>query len=245
MVLKKISDSERNQDAGIYVGNLDEQISEEILYELFIQVAPVKTLNIPRDRVTQTHQGYGFLEFMNVEDAEYASNMMNGLTLFGKKIRVRKVNSNQNNGITSGNTNLTASVGEKTNSINDIIDSAKVIDIGANLYIGNLDELIDEAFLTSTFSKFGKLVKSPYIAVDENTKLSKGYAFISYDNFDSSDRAIKEMNGQYLMNKNIKVSYAYKKYGTSRKSVGKPERHGDQAERLLAKQSQVHRSEYL
>lgn len=41
------------------------------------------------------------------------------------------------------------------------------------------------------------------------------------------------MNGQYLMNKEISVQYAYKK-------DGKGERHGDQAERLLAAQARKH-----
>lgn len=27
---------------------------------------------MPKDRVTQTHQGYGFVEFMGEEDADYA-----------------------------------------------------------------------------------------------------------------------------------------------------------------------------
>ena len=41
------------------------------------------------------------------------------------------------------------------------------------------------------------------------------------------------MNGQYLMNKEISVQYAYKK-------DGKGERHGDQAERVLAAQARKH-----
>ena len=41
------------------------------------------------------------------------------------------------------------------------------------------------------------------------------------------------MNGQYLMNKEIAVQYAYKK-------DGKGERHGDQAERMLAAQASKH-----
>jgi splicing factor 3B subunit 4 len=41
------------------------------------------------------------------------------------------------------------------------------------------------------------------------------------------------MNGQYLMNKEISVQYAYKK-------DGKGDRHGDQAERMLATQARKH-----
>ncbi len=41
------------------------------------------------------------------------------------------------------------------------------------------------------------------------------------------------MNGQYLQNKEISVQYAYKK-------DGKGERHGDEAERMLASQAKKH-----
>ena len=41
------------------------------------------------------------------------------------------------------------------------------------------------------------------------------------------------MNGQYLMNKDVSVQYAYKK-------DGKGERHGDEAERTLASQAKKH-----
>ncbi len=63
--------------------------------------------------------------------------------------------------------------------------------------------------------------------------MSKGYGFVSFSNFEASDEAIVNMNGQYLMNKEISVQYAYKK-------DGKGERHGDQAERMLAAQARKH-----
>lgn len=51
-----------------------------------------------------------------------------------------------------------------------------------------------------------------------------------YDSFEAADQAIESMNGQYLMNKAISVQFAFKK-------DGKGERHGSQAERLLAAQA--------
>ena len=46
---------------------------------------------MPKDRVTQSHQGYGFIEFMSEEDADYAIKIMNMIKLYGKPIRVNKV----------------------------------------------------------------------------------------------------------------------------------------------------------
>ena len=66
--------SERNQDATIYVGGLDEkvslpkkkirshcngkyQVNEALLWELFVQAGPVVNVHMPKDRVTMQHQG--------------------------------------------------------------------------------------------------------------------------------------------------------------------------------------------
>lgn len=46
---------------------------------------------------------------------------------------------------------------------------------------------------------------------DPDTGNSKGFAFINYASFDASDAAIDAMNGQFLCNRPVSVSYAYKK----------------------------------
>ena len=57
--------------------------------------------------------------------------------------------------------------------------------------------------------------------------MSRGFAFVGYESFESSDAAIASMNGQFLGGKPITVTYALKK-------DSKTERHGDAAERILA-----------
>ncbi len=74
---------------------------------------------------------------------------------------------------------------------------------------------------------------SSQIARDPSTGESKGYGFISYNDFASSDAAIESMDNQHLMNKPVTVQYAFKK-------DGKGERHGTPAERLLAAQAKKH-----
>ena len=82
--------SERNQDATIYVGGLDERVSEPLLWELFLQAGPVQSVHMPKDRITQQTQGYGFVEFLNENDADYAIKIMNMIRIFNKPIRVNK-----------------------------------------------------------------------------------------------------------------------------------------------------------
>lgn len=189
---------ERNQDATVYCGNVDDKASEALLWELFLQSGPVVNVHMPKDRITQNHQGYGFIEFMTEEDADYAIKIMNMIKLFGKPIRVNKASAHNKN-----------------------------LDVGANIFIGNLDPDIDEKLLYDTFSAFGVILQTPKIMRDPETGNSKGFAFINFASFEASDAAIDAMNGQYLSNRPISVSYSFKK-------DAKGERHGSAAERLLA-----------
>ena len=84
--------------------------------------------------------------------------------------------------------------------------------------------------LYDTFSAFGVILTTPKIQRDPDSGNSKGFAFINYANFEASDAAIEAMNGQYLCNRAIQISYAFKK-------DAKGERHGSAAERLLAAQN--------
>jgi splicing factor 3B subunit 4 len=81
---------ERNQEATIYVGNCDPHVNEEILWELFLQCGPVVSVQMPRDKITGDHQGYGFVEFKTEEDADYSIKIMHLIKLHGKPIKVNK-----------------------------------------------------------------------------------------------------------------------------------------------------------
>lgn len=115
--------------------------------------------------------------------------------------------------------------------VNKATADRKEFDIGANLFVGNLDPDVDEKTLLETFSSFGKIIQPPKISREPATGASRGYGFLGYDSFEAADAAIEAMNNRFLANKPISVSYAMKK-------DGKGELHGSGAERLLAKQAQ-------
>jgi len=204
-MLRRGIESDRNQDCTIYVGNLDEKVNEGLLYELFLQIAPIKNIHLPKDRILRTHQGYGFVEFKNVKDVEYAEKVMSGTKLFGKSIKVNKVGQNASN--------------------NDSLD------IGATLFIKNLDELVDENLLFTLFKQFGNFFKNPLVAKDEQGN-SKKYGFIYYKNFKDSDNALAKMNNQFILNKRVQIDYAHKRKN------GKLVKHGDDIERLLLNEAE-------
>lgn len=123
-------------DATIYVGGLDEKVNESLMWELFVQAGPVVNVHMPKDRVSMLHQGYGFIEFLAEEDADYAIKIMNMIKLYGKPIRVNKASAHQKN-----------------------------LDVGANIFIGNLDPEVDEKLLYDTFSAFGVILTTPKVNI--------------------------------------------------------------------------------
>ena len=188
---------ERNQDATIYVGNVDQKCQEEVLWELFTQCGPVVNVYLPRDRITGQHPGYAFIEFKTEVDAEYAIKIMHMQKLYNRPLKVNRSTQDKN-----------------------------TQEIGANIFVGNLADDVDEKILKDIFATFG-VVLSTKIMRDPDTGLSKHYGFVSFDNFESSDKAIQKMKGQYISGKPIEVEYAFKK-------DTKGERHGSVAERILA-----------
>jgi RNA recognition motif-containing protein len=126
---------EQDKDSTIYIGNLDERVSDPLVWELFLQAGRIVNVHLPKDRVTQSHQGYGFVEFNSEEDAEYAARIMNQVRLFGKPIRVNKASA----------------------------DKQKSVEVGAELFVGNLDPMVDERVLYDTFGRFGTLVAAPKV----------------------------------------------------------------------------------
>ena len=126
---------EQDKEATVYVGNIDERASDSLVWELMLQAGRIVNVHLPKDRVTQLHQGYGFVEFISEEDAEYASKIMNGIRLYGKPIRVNKASA----------------------------DKQKTVEIGAELFVGNLDPMVSEQVLYDTFSRFGNLLNLPKV----------------------------------------------------------------------------------
>merc|ERR1712139_66091 len=170
---------ERNQEATCYVGDLDTQVNEELLWELMLQSGPVVNVFIPKDKLTNTHMGFGFVEFRGEEDADYAIKIMNMIKMYGKPIRVNKASRDK-----------------------------KTLDVGANLFVGNLDPDVDEKVLFDTFSAFGVIFDTPKIVKNIETGKSKGHGFVSFNDFEAADAASDAMNGQYLMNRKIVVQYS-------------------------------------
>ena len=113
--------------------------------------------------------------------------------------------------------------------VNKASQDKRTQEIGANVFVGNLSNSVDEKTLKDVFSQFG-IVVSTKIMRDPETGKTKQYGFVCFDNFESSDNAIQHMKGQFLGGKPVDVSYSFKKEG----GQSGAEKHGGVAERVIA-----------
>ncbi|CAL1282483.1 unnamed protein product [Larinioides sclopetarius] len=71
----------------LYCGNLSERVTEDILYELFLQAGPLESVKIPKEKDGR-QRNYGFITFKHAVSVPYSIALMDGLSLFGKSLHL-------------------------------------------------------------------------------------------------------------------------------------------------------------
>ncbi|XP_021443887.2 RNA-binding protein 7 [Oncorhynchus mykiss] len=75
-------------DRTLFVGNLDPKVTEELLFELFLQAGPLFKVKIPKDNDGK-QKAFGFVCFKHEVSVPYGMNLLNGETLFGRTLKVQ------------------------------------------------------------------------------------------------------------------------------------------------------------
>lgn len=76
-----------------------------------------------------------------------------------------------------------------------------------NIYVGNIAYQLSEDELRSAFEAYGQ-VESARIVTDRDTGRSKGFGFVEMTNADEAQKAINEMNGKELQDRELIVNEA-------------------------------------
>jgi RNA recognition motif-containing protein len=79
-----------DDDASIFIGSVDPQISERMMYELLVQMGPLESLHLAVDEEGVSKEGFAFCLFEHKSSADYAIRVLDTVRLFNRPIRVNR-----------------------------------------------------------------------------------------------------------------------------------------------------------
>ncbi|KFK38988.1 hypothetical protein AALP_AA3G185400 [Arabis alpina] len=199
-VAKFINKNERaamsgNQDfTNVYVKNLNESVTEDILHRLFSQYGTVSSVVVMRDGMGRS-RGFGFVDFCHPDYAKKAMESLNGRLLGSMKLYVGRA-------LKKAERMEVLKQKHRDNFIDSNMECS-------NLYVKNLSESVDEARLREIFGSYGQIV-SAKVMRHENGK-TKGFGFVCFSNREESKQAKSKLNGFLVDGKPIFVRVAERK----------------------------------
>ncbi|XP_071545825.1 uncharacterized protein [Panulirus ornatus] len=74
----------------VWVGNFDpEKVTQDLLYELFVQAGPLHHVKIAKDRLSGRLKNFAFVCFRHDVSVPYAIELLNGISLFNRHLKVQ------------------------------------------------------------------------------------------------------------------------------------------------------------
>ncbi len=80
----------------IYVGNLNYEVNQEDLNEVFSEYGSVKRVHLPTDRETGRKRGFGFVEMETEAEEDKAIETLDGAEWMGRELKVNKARPREN-----------------------------------------------------------------------------------------------------------------------------------------------------
>nr|XP_046246419.1 RNA-binding protein 7 [Scatophagus argus] len=79
---------EDETDRTLFIRNLDPRVTEELLFELFVQAGPLIKTKIPKDSDGK-QKTFGFAVYKHEESVPYAVQLLNGTSFYGRSLHVQ------------------------------------------------------------------------------------------------------------------------------------------------------------
>ncbi|KAE9467862.1 hypothetical protein C3L33_00214, partial [Rhododendron williamsianum] len=179
----------------LYVKNLGEFVTEDILVEKFSEYGKVRNVLIMKDAEGKS-KGFGFVNFESYEEAKKAVEALNGSLLGSEKLFV---------GRAQKKAEREEFLKREHKLTNSNIEMPKV----SNLYVKYLDASVDEGQLEEHFGAFGKVTSAKVMRHESG--ISKGFGFVNFSTPAEAKRALDALHGTDFKGRDLYVSVAQSK----------------------------------
>ncbi|XP_052773736.1 nucleolysin TIAR-like isoform X9 [Mya arenaria] len=184
----------------IFVGDLSPDIETHQLKGAFQVFGEISDCKIIRDPQSLKSKGYGFVSFVNKQDAETAISSMNGQWLGSRPIRTNWATRKPPAPPTKENFQSQGRFFSNVKQLNFDEVMAQSSATNCTVYCGGILNGLTEDIIKKTFTSFGNIQE---IRVFKD----KGYAFIRFDNKESAGQAICGVHGQVIAEQQVKCSW--------------------------------------
>lgn len=169
----------------MFVGQLVAKVKEDDLRDYFSQVGKVKSIIMVRDKYTNKHKGFAYVEMEDLDTIPTCLLFHDKIPSFQKYAIIVRPSEAEKNFVAKKDTTASASVPD------------------TRVYVGNIHYSIDEAALKTIVEQFGP-VASLTIHRDETGK-SKGFAFVRYRDPEGAMMAMSGLGGLEILGCHLKV----------------------------------------
>merc|ERR1711992_310533 len=163
----------RSGVGNVFIKNLDKSIDNKQMYDTFSSFGNILSCKVAQDAEGNS-KGYGFVHFETDDACQFAIQETNGMLLFDKKVFVGRFVPRKER---------EKELGEKAKKF-------------TNVYVKNFGEEMNEDKLNDMFGKFGKITS--FKIMSEDTGKQKGFGFVSYEESEAAEKAVKELDGADL-----------------------------------------------
>ncbi|KAG7592665.1 RNA recognition motif domain [Arabidopsis thaliana x Arabidopsis arenosa] len=180
----------------VYVKNLPKEIGEDELRKTFGKFGVISSAVVMRDQ-SGNSRCFGFVNFECTEAAASAVEKMNGISLGDDVLYIGRAQKKS----------------EREEELRRKFEQERINRFeksqGANLYLKNLDDSVDDEKLKEMFSEYGNVTSSKVMLNPQG--LSRGFGFVAYSNPEEALRALSEMNGKMIGRKQLYIALAQRK----------------------------------
>ncbi|KAL6720857.1 nuclear localization sequence binding protein [Lecanora helva] len=193
---KADSEVEQSHKKNLFVGQLSYNVDEEWLTREFEQFGELSRVKIMVERETGRSRGFGYVEYVNIEDGEKAHAAMHGKDIDGRTINV----------------DFSKPRGEPGAPRQERQDRSKIYGDTPSapsdtIFVANLPFEVTQEAVGDAFAKHGEVL-GVRLPTDQNSGNPKGFGYVQFGSIDEAKEAFDKMKGAVIMGRPVRLDFS-------------------------------------